>query len=93
MQILQSRRRHQFSPEHHRGGKMSDNVISINGVEHDTESFSDQQRYLIGQIKDLETKVNSLKFQLDQVQVAHQVFVNQLIQSVEPANEEVELTQ
>ena len=72
---------------------MSDNVISINGVEHDTESFSEQQRYFIGQIKDLETKVNSLKFQLDQVQVAHQVFVNRLIQSVEPTNEEAELTQ
>ncbi len=66
---------------------MSDNVISINGVEHNTESFSDQQRYFIGQIKDLETKVNSLKFQLDQVQVAHQVFVDQLIKSVESVDE------
>ena len=90
---MQNKRRLQFSQERHQVGKMSDNVISINGVEHDAESLSDQQRYFIGQIKDLETKVNSLKFQLDQVQVAHQVFVNQLIQSVEPANEEAEVKQ
>ena len=66
---------------------MSDNVISINGVEHDAESLSDQQRYFIGHIKDLEIKVNNLKFQLDQVQVAHQVFVDRLIQSVESGDE------
>ena len=90
---MQNKRRLQFSQELHQVGKMSNNVISINGVEHDAESLSDQQRYFIGQIKDLETKVNSLKFQLDQVQVAHQVFVNRLIQSVEPANEEAEVKQ
>lgn len=66
---------------------MSDNVISINGVGIDAESLSDQQRYFIGHIKDLETKVNNLKFQLDQVQVAHQVFVDQLIKSVESGDE------
>jgi hypothetical protein len=66
---------------------MSDNVISINGVEHDTESLSDQQRYFIGQIKDLEGKINGFKFQLDQVQVAHQVFVDQLIKSIENGDE------
>ena len=87
MQILQNKRRLQFSQELHQVGKMSDNVISINGVEHDAESLSDQQRYFIGQIKDLETKVNNLKFQLDQVQVAHQVFVDQLIKSVESGDE------
>ena len=37
---------------------MTENAISINGVEHDAESLSDQQRYFIGQIKDLEGKIN-----------------------------------
>ena len=87
MQILQNKRRLQFSQELHQVGKMSDNVISINGVEHGVESLSDQQRYFIGHIKDLEIKVNNLKFQLDQVQVAHQVFVDQLIKSVESGDE------
>ena len=62
---------------------MSDNVISINGVKHDTESMTDQQKYLVNQIRDLQTRAGTLRFQLDQIQAAQDAFTKALIESVE----------
>jgi hypothetical protein len=62
---------------------MSDNVISINGIKHDTESMTDQQKYLVSQIRDLQTRAGTLRFQLDQIQVAQDAFTRALIESVE----------
>ena len=69
---------------------MNDNVISINGIKHDTESMTDQQKYLVSQIRDLQTRAGTLRFQLDQVQVAQDAFTKALIQSVEAVNEAAE---
>ena len=67
------------------------NVVTINGQEYNAESLSDQQKYLINQIRDLQTKAESIRFQLDQVTAAQNVFTNMLIQSVEtPAEAEPE---
>ena len=65
------------------------NVISINGKEYDESAMDSQQVYLISQIRDLQAKANSFRFQLDQVQVALNAMTNSLIQSVE-TEEEVE---
>ena len=64
------------------------NVVTINGQEYNAESLSDQQKYLINQIRDLQTKAEGIRFQLDQVTAAQNVFTNMLIQSVESAPEE-----
>ena len=64
------------------------NVISINGKEYDESAMDSQQVYLISQIRDLQAKANSFRFQLDQVQVALNAMTNSLIQSV--GTEEVE---
>ena len=64
------------------------NVVTINGQEYNAESLSDQQKYLINQIRDLQTKAQGIRFQLDQVTAAQNVFTNMLIQSVESAPEE-----
>ena len=69
---------------------MSDNVISINGIKHDTESMTDQQKYLVNQIRDLQTRAGTLRFQLDQVQVAQDAFTKALIESVEAVDEAAE---
>tara|TARA_Y100000114_G_scaffold21269_1_gene17054 strand:- start:388 stop:603 length:216 start_codon:yes stop_codon:yes gene_type:complete len=69
---------------------MSDNVISINGIKHDTESMTDQQKYLVNQIRDLQTRAGALRFQLDQVQVAQDAFTKALIESVEAVDEAAE---
>jgi len=58
------------------------NVITIGGKEYKTEDLSQDQNYFINQIKDLQAKAASLRFQLDQVTVAQNAFTNSLIQSV-----------
>ena len=63
------------------------NVISINGKEYDESAMDSQQVYLISQIRDLQAKAASFRFQLDQVQVALNAMTNSLIQSVETEEE------
>ncbi len=63
------------------------NVISINGKEYDESAMDSQQVYLISQIRDLQAKASSFRFQLDQVQVALNAMTNSLIQSVETEEE------
>jgi len=63
------------------------NVITINGTEYSQDDLDDKQTYLINQIKDLQAKSASLRFQLDQVSVAQSAFTNSLIASLK--NEEV----
>jgi hypothetical protein len=58
------------------------NVITIDGTEYKEEDLSQDQSYFINQIRDLQAKAGSLKFQLDQVTVAQNAFTNSLIQSV-----------
>ena len=64
------------------------NVITIDGKEYNAEELSQDQNYFINQIKDLQAKAASLRFQLDQVTVAQNAFTNSLIQSVKGEEEE-----
>ena len=66
---------------------MADNVITIDGKEYNQEDLSQDQNYFINQIKDLQAKAASLRFQLDQVTVAQNAFTNSLIQSVKGEEE------
>jgi len=64
------------------------NVITINGKEYEESTMDGQQMYLINQIRDLQAKAASLRFQLDQVQAAQDVFTNSLIASVEESDKD-----
>ena len=63
------------------------NVITIDGKEYNAEDLTQDQNYFINQIKDLQAKAASLRFQLDQVTVAQNAFTNSLIQSVKGEEE------
>ena len=58
------------------------NVIQIDGKEYPTEQFNDTQKYVVTQIRNLQAKQLQSKMELDQVQVALQVYTNQLIASL-----------
>jgi hypothetical protein len=64
------------------------NVITIDGKEYKEDDLSQDQSYFINQIRDLQAKAGSLKFQLDQVTVAQNAFTNSLIQSVKGSEED-----
>ena len=66
------------------------NVVTINGQEYIEDNLNEGQRYLINQVRDLQLKANSLRFQLDQVVVAQDKFTEELIKTVEVEEEEEE---
>ena len=61
---------------------MTENVINIDGKEYPTETFDDTQKYVVTQIRNLQAKQLQAKMELDQVQIALQVYTNELIASV-----------
>ena len=69
------------------------NVVTINGQEYIEDNLNEGQRCFINQIRDLQLKANSLRFQLDQVVVAQDKFTEELIKTVEVEEEEPEFPQ
>jgi hypothetical protein len=64
------------------------NVITINDKEYTEEQLTDEQKVLINHITDLDRKVGSTQFNLDQLQVGRKAFMSLLEASLE--TEEVE---
>jgi hypothetical protein len=56
--------------------------LIIDGVEYDIESMTDQQKILLDHVADLERKVASAKFNVDQLQVGRDAFLNMLKQAL-----------
>ena len=59
------------------------NIVTINGQEYSEDTLDERQKYFINQIRDLQLKANSLRFQLDQVVVAQDRFTEELVKTVE----------
>jgi prefoldin subunit 5 len=63
--------------------KTEKTVVSINGEDYNLEQdFDDKQRYLIAQVQDLQNKRQKAQFQLDQVAIAADSFMQQLLTSL-----------
>lgn len=62
--------------------------ITIDDVEHDIESMTDQQKAMINHIADLDRKMGTTQFNLDQLAVGKQAFVNMLKESLASTEEE-----
>tara|TARA_R100000656_G_scaffold97414_1_gene70702 strand:- start:122 stop:370 length:249 start_codon:yes stop_codon:yes gene_type:complete len=58
------------------------NVVNIGGTEYDPNDLTDQQKYWITQVQDLQSKRQSQQFQLDQINVALDSFMTALIDSL-----------
>ena len=59
------------------------NVITINDKEYTEDQLTDQQKVMISHITDLERKIRSTKFNLDQLTVGRDAFMAALAKSVE----------
>ena len=64
-------------------GNNTKNPVTINGTEYDFDDLTDQQKVLFNHVFDLERKVASAQFNLDQLQVGREAFLNMLQQSLE----------
>ena len=55
----------------------------IDGVEYDVDKLSEQQKVLVNHVADLERKVASARFNLDQLSVGRDAFLNMLRQTLQ----------
>ena len=58
-------------------------IVTIDGVEHKVEDLNEQQQLLLNHVADLERKIGSTKFQLDQLQVGRDAFFTMLKAALE----------
>tara|TARA_B110000858_G_scaffold175054_1_gene208123 strand:- start:93 stop:311 length:219 start_codon:yes stop_codon:yes gene_type:complete len=63
-------------------------TISINGTDYTEDQLTDQQKVMINHISDLDRKMGSAQFNLDQLQVGKQAFVDMLTKSLDDAVED-----
>lgn len=59
-------------------GKDKKTPITINGKEYFVEDMTDQQQTMVNHIADLERKLNTAQFNMDQLRVGRDAFVNLL---------------
>ena len=66
-------------------------TISINGTDYTEDQLTDQQKVMINHVADLDRKMGSAQFNLDQLQVGKQAFVDMLTKSLEASEEAQEV--
>jgi hypothetical protein len=62
------------------------NVITINDKDYTEDQLTDQQKVIINHVADLDRKIRSAQFNLDQLTVGRDAFVNMLTASLPPAD-------
>ena len=66
-------------------------TVTINGTDYTEDQLTDQQKVMINHVADLDRKMGSAQFNLDQLAVGKQAFVDMLTKSLEePAQEAAE---
>jgi len=67
--------------------KNENKTITVNDVEHNIEDLTEQQVAMVNHIADLDKKLGSLRFNMDQLNVGREAFVNMLSQSLNEPEE------
>ena len=65
-------------------------TIVINDKEYTEDQLTDQQKMMVNHIADLERRIGTTQFNLDQLNVGKQAFVDLLTKSLEAPVEEAE---
>ena len=65
-------------------GEKQTQTIMIDEVEYNVEDFTDEQKVLINHVMDLDRKIGSTKFNLDQLNVGRGAFMNALKDTLTP---------
>jgi division protein CdvB (Snf7/Vps24/ESCRT-III family) len=68
------------------------NVITIDGTEYNYDELSDRVKYCIAQVNDLRGQLDAAKARVDQLNMAHDGFLNMLRLEMEKGNEDTEVT-
>ena len=68
--------------------KNEKNLITVDDIEYNIEDFTDAQKTMLNHINDLDRKLGSAQFNLDQLSVGREAFVKMLAGSLEITEEE-----
>lgn len=69
-------------------GKNEKTPITINDKEYMVEDMTDNQRIMLNHIQDLDRKLSNAQFNLDQLKIGREAFINMLASSVEAEPQE-----
>ena len=69
--------------------KQEKNTITVNDVEYNVDDFTDEQKILLNHVTDLDRKLGNAQFNLDQLMVGREAFVQRLANSLEAQPDEV----
>jgi hypothetical protein len=67
--------------------KNENKTITVNDVEHNIEDLTEQEIAMVNHIADLDKKLGSLRFNMDQLNVGREAFVNMLSKSLDEPKE------
>ena len=70
--------------------KNEKNLITINDKEHNIEDFTDEQKIMLNHINDLGRKLDNARFNLDQLNIGREAFIQRLSVSLDEAIVEAE---
>jgi len=71
--------------------KNEKNLITVNDIEYNIEDMTDAQKAMLNHINDLDRKLGSAQFNLDQLNVGRDAFVKMLADNLEaPAEDDAE---
>lgn len=67
--------------------KKEKNTITVNEVEYNLNDFTDEQRILFNHVQDLDRKIATAQFNIDQLAVGREAFVHRLAAALEAVKE------
>ena len=71
-------------------GEKKTTPVTIDGKEYTFEDMNQEQQTLVNHVADLDRKINSTQFNLDQLKVGQQAFIQLLKESLEKEPETVQ---
>ena len=66
-------------------------TVTINGTDYTEDQLTDQQKVMINHVADLDRKMGSAQFNLDQLAVGKQAFMDMLTKSLEETEDTQEV--
>ena len=66
-------------------------VITINDVDYTEDQLTDKQKMMVNHLADLDRKINSTQFNLDQLSVGKQAFIDMLTKDLADQPEDAEV--
>ena len=67
--------------------KEKEQTITINDTEYKVSDLTNEQIVMVNHVNDLDRKLDSAKFNLDQLQIGRNAFMNMLTDSLKPEPE------